>query len=229
MTARTTGRPDAPASSNGSRSRPSPNGTSLATAKRSTPMAVVGLVAVVLGALLFLALYTSVDKRQSVLGVARPVAAGQVITTADLRVVRVSSATGITPLPASRQSSVVGKTAGVGLVPGSLLVESQLGSSSDLHPGQAVVALALKAGQAPPSLRAGTRVQVVESVKSSGGDQAKPVVLSTQAIVSSTGKADSSSNSTTVVSLIVPAADAPAVTASAPDGRVSLIVLPGQP
>ncbi|MGI8778095.1 MAG: SAF domain-containing protein [Acidimicrobiales bacterium] len=192
-------------------------------------MAVVGLAAVVLGALLFAALYTSVDKRQAVLGVARPVAAGQVIGAGDLRVVRVSSATGITPLPASRQATVIGKTAGVGLVPGSLLVESQLGSSSDLHPGQAVVAIALKAGQAPPSLRAGTRVEVVDSVKSSNGDQPKPVVLSTQAIVSAAGKADSSSSSTTVVSLMVPAGDAPAVSASAMDGRVSLIVLPGTP
>lgn len=229
MTARTTGRPDAPATTNGSRPRPSPSGTSPATTKRSTPMALVGLAAVVAGAMLFAALYTSVDKRQAVLGVARPVAAGQVISAGDLRVVRVSSATGITPLPASRQAGIIGKTAGVGLVPGSLLVESQLGSSSDLRPGQAVVAIALKAGQAPPLLRAGTRVQVVDSVKSSSGDQPKPVVLSTQAIVSAAGKADSSSSSATVVSLMVPAGDAPAVSASAMDGRVSLIVLPATP
>jgi len=43
-------------------------------------MALVGVAAVVLGAVLFLALYTSVDRRQSVLVVVRAVAAGEVIT-----------------------------------------------------------------------------------------------------------------------------------------------------
>ncbi|HEX8771020.1 MAG TPA: SAF domain-containing protein [Acidimicrobiales bacterium] len=192
-------------------------------------MALVGVAAVILGALLFLALYTSVDKRQSVLAVARPVAAGEVITAADLRVVKVSRTSGVTPMAASQGSAVVGKVAAVGLVPGSLLVDSQLGTSSSLQPGQAVVGVALKAGQAPASLRAGTRVEVVDAVKSSGDDRPRATVLSSSAIVSSVGRPDNSSNATTVVSLTLPAADAPAVTASAIDGRLSLIVLPAAP
>ncbi len=192
-------------------------------------MALVGVAAVVLGALLFLALYTSVDKRQSVLAVARPVAAGEVITAADLRVVKVSRTAGIAPLAASQGSRVVGKVAAVGLVPGSLLVDSQLGSSPSLQPGQAVVGVALKAGQSPASLRAGTRVEVVDAVKSSGDDHPRATVLSPSAIVSSVGRPDNSSNATTVVSLTLPATDAPAVSASAIDGRISLIVLPVAP
>lgn len=226
MATRTSGPPAAPALTNGSRRRPGATGAGMATAKRSTPMAVVGVVAVVLGALLFLALYTSVDKRQSVLAVARPVAAGQVISAADLREVRISSATGVAPLSVAQRDSVVGKTASVGLVPGSLLIESQVGSSSGLQPNQAVVGVALKPGQAPESLRAGTRVQIVDSAKSSGTERPRAVVLTSSAIVSSVGRPENSTNGTTVVSLTVPVGDAPAVSASAMDGRLSLIVLP---
>ena len=229
MATRISGSPSAPAPTNGARPRQAPAGAGPSGARRSAPMALAGVVAVALGALLFLALYTSIDRRQSVLGVARPVAAGQVITAADLRDVRISSAAGVRPLAASQRASVVGKTAAVPLVPGSLLVDSQLGASSGLQPNQAVVGVALKPGQAPPGLRSGTRVQVVDSAKSSGIEQARAVVLTSSAIVSAVERAEDSSSGTTVVSLTVPVSDAPAISASAMDGRLSLVVLPGAP
>jgi len=189
-------------------------------------MALVGMAAVVAGALLFLALYTSVDRRQAVLAVARPVAAGQVISAADLRVVRVSSSPGVQRVPAAQRSGVVGKTAAVGLVPGGLLSPSQLGATSTLQPGMAVVGMALKPGQAPTSLRAGARVQVVDTIKANQADQPKPIVLSTTAVVSSVAKADNTTSGTTLVSLTLSSADAPAVAAAGLDGRLSLVVLP---
>jgi hypothetical protein len=222
MATRTGRAPALPAAANGSHPRPPAAG--LATNKRSAPMALVGVAAVVLGALLFLALYTSVDQRHSVLAVAQPVAAA-----ADLRVVRVSSSEGVASMPASRSGDVVGKTAAVALVPGAQLAPAQVGVASTLQPGQAVVGIALKPGQAPASLRAGTRVEVIDTVKGAGGDQPRPVVLSTNAVVSSSARGDSSSSGTTLVSLTLPASEAPAVAAAAMDGQLSLVMLPVMP
>jgi hypothetical protein len=194
-------------------------------------MALVGVAAVVLGALLALALYTSVDRRQAVLAVRRPVAAGQVIAPEDLRQVRVSTADGITPVPVSRSATVVGKSAAVALVPGTLITSDHVGAPSSLQAGQAIVGVALKAGQAPAALPAGTRVQVITTVKGGGADQARPVVLTSSAVVAPPAaahgaQAKPTTSATTVVSLIVPANEAPAVAAAAADGQVSLVALP---
>jgi hypothetical protein len=233
MATRTPGRPVAPPSStNGSPKRPTATGAGgLGTAKRSTPMALAGVAAVVLGALLALALYTSVDRRAAVLAVRRPVAAGQVIAAEDLRQVRVSTADGLTPVPVSRSDSVVGKSAAVALVPGTLITRDHVGTPSSLRAGQAIVGVALKAGQAPAALPPGTRVQVIAPVKGAGADQARPVVLAGSAIVAPTAATNGSqpkptTSGTTVVSLIVPASEAPAVAAAAADGQVSLVALP---
>ena len=230
--ARSPGRTVAPpASTNGARLRPTaPGAGGLGTSRRSMPMALAGVGAVIAGALIFLALYTSVDSRQEVLAVARAVAPGQVIGAEDLRPVRVSASAGLAPVPVSRASQVVGKPAAVGLVPGTLVTLNQVGASSTLQAGQAIVALALKAGQAPPSLPPGTRVEVIDTVKAAGADQPRPIVVSASAIVApgSGGGAQAKSSSTgvTVVSLIVAADEAPAVAAAAQDGQVSLVVLP---
>jgi hypothetical protein len=233
MATRTPGRAVAPPSStNGSRKRPTPSGAGgLGTAKRSVPMALVGVAAVVLGALLALALYTSVDRRQAVLAVRRPVAAGQVIAPEDLRQVRVSTADGITPVPVSRSATVVGKSAAVALVPGTLITSDHVGAPSSLQAGQAIVGVALKVGQAPAALPPGTRVQVVTTVKGGGTDQARPVVLTSSAVVAPAAAANGAqakptTSAITVVSLIVPANEAPAVAVAAADGQVSLVALP---
>lgn len=227
---RTPGRPAAaPPSTNGARPRlPATGAGGLGTARRSAPMAVAGVACVLAGALAFLALYTGLDRRQEVLAVARAVAAGQVIAGQDLRIVRVSAADGVVPVRASRSSSVVGKTAAVPLVPGALLVDGQVGPPSALQAGQAIVGVAVKAGQAPASLPPGTRVQVVDTLKSAAGDAPRPIVVTASAVVAPGGDAapKPSSNGTIVVSLIVPATEAPAVAAAAHDGQISLVVLP---
>ncbi len=191
-------------------------------------MALFGVAAVAAGALLALALYTSVDRRQAVLAVRRPVAAGQVIAAEDLRQVRVSTADGITPVPVSHSDTVVGKTASVALVPGTLITREHVGAPSSLQGGQAIVGVALKAGQAPAALPPGTRVQIITTAK---GDQPRPVILSNAAVVAPSAATNGaqpkpSSANTTVVSLIVPANEAPAVAAAAAEGQVSLVALP---
>ncbi len=242
MATQISGRPAAPpAGANGSRPLQRMNGSAnagLASTKRSVPMAVAGAMAVAVGAMVALALYVSVDRRQTVLAVQRTVAPGAVIAAEDLMQVRVSPAAGITPIPVSRSATVVGKTAAVALVPGTLVVAGQLGSPATLQAGQALVGLALKPGQAPAGLKAGTRVEVIDTTRTaSATDQPKPIVLTSAAVVAPVDNGDktaangtkTAANGTTLVSLTLPAADAPAVAAAAMDGRVSLVVLPGTP
>ncbi len=205
---------------NGSRSRlRSPTGA--ATARRSVPLALVGLASVVVGALVFLTLYTTLDRRQSVLVAARDVAPGQVIAAEDLTEARVSVSEGAAWVPADQRGDVVGRPAAVGLTSGAILAPSQVGESSGLRAGQAEVGVALGPGQAPLALRQGSRVQVVDNGGDIPGEQAGPVVLSDHAVVSDVG----APSATTVVSLTLPAQEAAAVAAAGAAGRVSLVVV----
>ena len=210
------------------RSSPAPGPTSrglgalpgIAQARRSMPMALMGLLSVVIGAVVAGGLFLGGDARQAVLVVARPVAAGQVIAAGDLAVAE-ASLSGAEALPASERAEVVGKTAAVGLVPGAVLAPSQLGARSGLGRGEAVVGLAVKAGQAPAGLRAGTRVRVVDT----GGNAGVPpaAVVSSSAVVTDV---DTSDTGTVVASLRVAEGDAVAVAAAGAAGRASLVVLP---
>src|SRR5437763_5500595 len=138
--------------------------------QRSVPLAVMGVLLCFVGALVFGAVHLRLDQRKVVLAVAHPVAAGQVITSNDLRTVRVS-ATGVATISETERSSVVGHIAAVPLAPGSLLVRSQLGSAASVPSGQAVVGVALRDGQFPAGLRAGDRVFLVDngSGRAAGG------------------------------------------------------------
>ena len=147
------------------RSTPTTNGNNnalgppagAAEGTRSTPLALLGVASVVVGALVFFGIYTSIDSRQAVLVAARQVAPGQVISAEDLTTASVSVPEGTAVVPASAAADVVGQTAAVGLVPGAILSPSQLGASSGLQPGRAQVGVALKPGQAPLGMRQGSR------------------------------------------------------------------------
>lgn len=194
-------------------------------ARRSTPMALVGVAAVVVGALVFLGLYVGADRRQSVLVAARPVAPGQIIVAEDLGVADIAVSEGTGVVPASQAGAVVGQSAAVGLVPGAVLSPAQLGASSGLQGGQAQVGAILQPGQAPLGLRQGSRVRVVDTGATAAGEDVPARVVSADAVVSDVGAASSASTSK-VVSLIVPEAEATAVAAAGAAGRLSLVVIP---
>ena len=211
--------------------RPQANGAparGVAQARRSTPMALVGVGCIVAAALLFVGLHLSLLDGRSVLVVARPVGPGQVIQDADLRATRVSADGGVALVPAAERSKVVGRTATVGLVPGSALSEEQLGASSGLQGDQAVIGLALKAGQLPPQLRAGDRVQVVDvgAKPGAGADDVRPTILTEAATVFTAPKDETKLASSSVVALVVPRSVGSTIAAAAAAGRVSLVLVP---
>jgi hypothetical protein len=101
--------------------------------------------------------------RVQVLAVARPVAAGHTFTEADLAVVAAARDPNVALIPASRSSEVLGHTAVVPLVAGTLLTATQVGDAAFPPAGKVVTSLALKPGQYPQGLTAGSSVAVFVS------------------------------------------------------------------
>ena len=175
--------------------------------------------------LVFMLLYTSAGDRRAVFAVARAVAAGNVITAADLTEARVSVDPALRPIPVSRRSEVVGRAAGVDLVPGTLLTRAHIADGPVVASGRSVVGLSLKAGQYPAGVRVGDTVLLVRSSSNNAaGSTTGPVPVvqvrgEVLAVESST-----SSSSAAVVSVAVDGAEAPALAVAAAAGQVSLVI-----
>jgi hypothetical protein len=151
-----------------------------------------------------------------------PLAAGQVITSSDLETVRVSTGTGLQVVPAGDEASVVGSPVAVPLVAGSLLTRAEVGTTAPVASGSDVVAVGLKAGQYPPDLAPGDRVQVVP-VTSPSSSSLTPTGSPVSATVLAVDVASVESDSPTVFSLQVSRRDADEVAALAAANEASLI------
>ena len=198
--------------------------------RRQVPWIVGGVLLVVGCALAFGVASLRVARGEEVLAVARPVAAGQVVQAGDLRVVRVSPASGLDPVSSSNEAAVLGRPAAVALVPGTLLTAADLGAPPPAA-GSDVVALALKAGAYPPSLGPGERVEVVPVVGAAGTSSGSATPVSGQlspvrAIVVSVDQAPQGSSADAVVSLQVAPSDAAEVASLAAAGQAALVVVP---
>ena len=139
--------------------RPAPPGRRRAGGSRVRPVAGVLLLAVVC-ALVLAEGRVRAGNREPVLALARPVAAGQVITASDLRVVSISTAGPVSVVPAWRQDRVAGRTATASLPAGSLLAAADVGAASPRR-GRAWLGVALKPGRYPPGLSPGQHVGVL--------------------------------------------------------------------
>lgn len=185
-----------------------------------------GVAVLGVSALAAVALYGNVGDRRPVLALARPVGAGQAITSADLTVVHVATDPGVRTIPASQRNHIVGRTAGVALTPGGLLVPAQLADGPTLPPGSVVVGALLKPGQFPLGLAPGDSVLVVPLASSTqaallggqGSDAAKPI----RAIVAGVEKLRDQGGTSSVSLAVVPEL-APTIAAAGADGRLSVM------
>jgi Flp pilus assembly protein CpaB len=169
--------------------------------------------------LLFAALALRADPATPVLMVARPVPAGATITDADLSVVRMVPEAGMGVFTEADWSSVVGRTAAVPLVAGSVLSPAQVGAPDWPPTGESVVAVVFSAGQVPAGVVAGSHVSILlPSVSDGDGAPAAAAVVS--ATVVEVALPDVSGS--VVVSLLARAADARLVAAAS--GDVSLLL-----
>ena len=150
--------------------RPASAGVRRAGGSRVRPVAGVLLLAVVC-ALVLAEGRVRAGGREPVLALARPVAAGQVITASDLRVVDVSAAGPVSVVPAWQQDQVAGRTAAASLPAGSLLAAGDVGGPSPAR-GRAWLGVALKPGRYPPGLSPGQHVGVLTAPAPGSGARA---------------------------------------------------------
>lgn len=182
----------------------------------------LGLLILVLTSLGAATLYSSATNRIGVLGIAHEVPVGKTITETDLRKVWISGGDGLHTIEANDASRVVGKTALVRLVPGSLLSPDQIADKSSLPAGTVVSGAVLKNGQFPVGLAIGDSVDVVETTTSDTGDAPKAVSRGTATVVDLSELVDGQSSLT--VSLAIPVESAVAVSSAGAAGRLSLVM-----
>ena len=186
----------------------------------------VGVLLVLGCALAFTDASLHLGSREEVLVVAQPVAAGQVLTGADVRTARVSTGSGLDVVLAGDKATVVGRRAAVALVAGSLLTTAEVGSPPPVGSGFDVVAVGLKPGAYPPELAPGDRVEVVPVAASSSDGTGTGSVTSGSPIaatVLSVEAASVNANTPTVFSLQVLTNDADEVASLAAAGQASLV------
>ncbi|WP_436788894.1 SAF domain-containing protein [Yinghuangia sp. YIM S10712] len=192
-----------------------PQGAVPGKRRRVRPIRVwAGLFVAVVCAGVFVVAARGTDERTSVLVVARRVEAGQVVQRADLREVDVRGGN-VSGMPVSSVDEVVGRVAVVPLVPGSLLSRDQVGVSAEFPPaGQALVAVSVKDGGAPPGLAVGQRVAVLAGPGQAAGPQtgagAAPS-LSAEGVVVAVRAAADAAGGGFVVTLLVDAVSGPKV------------------
>jgi hypothetical protein len=164
--------------------------------------------------------------RVQVLAVARALAAGQVITVSDLRTVSAASDPAVPLILASRAASVVGRSAVVPLLPGTLLTPSLVGEAAFPPVGKVAASVVVKPGQYPRGLVAGARVAVFVSAGAPGAGPAATAAAAQVRLEAAVLDVDPAGDGQggTVVTLLVDEADSERL-AAAPSGGVVLMQL----
>ncbi len=212
--------------------------------RRRPVVAVASLALVAFCVATFTTIYLNAGTRYAVLALSQEVTQGHTITSNDLTVVRISRAAGLSPVPASDVSHVVGKRAAVSLVPGTLLSFADLTLRGSLTRDKAVVGIATKAGQLPAGgVAVGDSVEVVltgspatlaggasgglSSTSSSATSAVLEVggVLASDAVVTAVAAPSPSSPDTIVVSVLIPTAMAPLVASASAAGQAALVLV----
>jgi hypothetical protein len=193
------------------------------------PLIALGVLLVVGCAIGFSSAWLRAGGRQQVLVVSTNLSAGQILTSSDLRSVQLSTGTGLSPIPASEASEIVGHPVALPLSPGSLLTQSDLGPSALPPSGQAVVGLALKPGQYPPGITAGAQVLVVVGGSTSSGSTSSsgssPTDAPIEAAVVGVEAAPTDSSDSVVVSVQLAEGNGAAVAAAGSAGNVALAIV----
>ncbi|WP_239312311.1 SAF domain-containing protein [Frankia sp. Cj3] len=192
--------------------------------RRRLPYLLLGVVLVVGCATAGLLAGARVGSRTAVLVLARPVTVGHVLSAADVREARIS-ADGLDTIPAGSKDTVLGKPVAYSLPAGTVLSRAAVGAAQVPPPGEAIAAVALKAGQFPTGLSAGSRVAVIVAPASSAVLTASAgAARSWPATVVAVAAQDT--GQTTVVSVQLTEADARALAAS-PAGQIGIVTVHG--
>ena len=210
--------------------------------KRRPLLAVGSLAVIAASAAAFTSFYARAGHEVRVLVVAHPVAQGDVIVAGDLAVARVALSRSLAPIRADDVSSVVGRTATVDLLPGTLLTRAELAHGWSPPPGTALVGVTAKAGQLPAGgLSRGETVDVVLTSPTGTPDVAATAPLSGSAgspepaapgsliavgaTVSEVVPGNEASGTDAVVTLLLPVDDVGAVANASAAGQAALVIV----
>jgi hypothetical protein len=165
----------------------------------------------------------------TVLTVARPVPAGQAVVAADLGTADIAGS-GLTAVDAADRDRVIGLTATVDLLPGTLLSDAMVTRDPVPGPGQAVVGLSLKPGLLPEAeLKAGTAVMLVRLPVPAGTPETATAPTPAEEILVRRARVLSETTDPTtggrLVSLLVEQEAAADISRAAAAGTVSLVVI----
>ena len=193
-------------------------------ARGRLPEVAVGLLVVAVFALAGTWFYSSTSDREPVIAVRNAIERGQQVTAADLRVVSVASDQAINALPSDQAALIVGRTALVDLVPGTLVSSELFADQALIEPGNGVVGLALDPGEYPTvTLAPGDRVRIVETPKPA--DDSTEVVLVESAEIVDVSKIGVQNQ--LFVSVSMTTAQTDAVASAASQDRIRLVQVAG--
>lgn len=191
--------------------------------RRRPAMFLLVVVFIGLGVLAGQYAYAQLDKRSSVVVVARDVPIGQVIGQDDLAAVRIAADPMVAIIPAGRLSEMVGRVAAADLMVGTLLADGHTTDAMTPGPGQQLVPLALKPGQLPArGLRAGDHVLVAAEPTDPGQATAGTATKDIPATVDRVSEADP--EGTRVVDLLVGPGVGGLIAREAMRGHIALIL-----
>jgi SAF domain len=205
-------------------------------------MALASAVVVFASIAAFAEIYASANHQVAVLIVTETIQQGQRINGSELGQANVTTSGGLAPIAVSDVAQLSGKRAAVTIPAGSLLTAGDVTDSQPISLGDAVVGMALKAGQFPSSgVDPGDQVMIVQTAdpgsplaspatggNASGDSGASTGVLVPQATVFDveTSPVDSQSGQSQQVSVEVSSTVAAAVSTAAAVDQVSLVLLP---
>jgi hypothetical protein len=192
----------------------------LAPARRRfhVPTLLAGVLLVVGSALAFGVLAQNLTDTRAVLVLARPAVRGTVLSDADLAVAQVPADTAVRVTRAEDRQRLLGRTLLLSLPAGTALTADLVTAGAvDVGPTSRTVGLLLEPGGYPTSsLAPGDTVSVVDTGGAGDVLDDRAVVLSTESTVDGTA--------TRLVSIVVDAGSAAAMTAAAAEDRVRLLL-----
>lgn len=203
---------------------PQPNGRMTPPEKlRRRPMLwVLGIALMCLGGILAAFVATTLGNTTKVVALRNDVDRGSVIQQSDLMTMEVSGDPSLKTVPASEESSLVGKYAVRDLTAGSLVPPDAVNSQVIPGKGDALVGVALTPAQMPASpLRSGSEVVILGTPKAQDD---LPDTAPTTVTATVVGVSRSSDSAQVVVDVTVPAAQATQLAQMVATGRVALIV-----
>lgn len=183
----------------------------------------IGVLAIVLAALGSATLFRAIGPSQAYLAVAQDVPVGAQVTRDDIRVVRMNSTPGLSPIPQSQLDDIVGQYAAVRLVAGTLLSLDQLTDEPVPPPGQQLVAIGLPPDRLPGgTLEAGDPVMVVATSRQNAEPDDNPRTFAARVhdVQPTEGRDDG-----VVVSLLVSERDGAAIASLAAAEQLTLVLL----